>query len=186
MHASKNVQETVPMDVTGAQELAVNALMDSMVHLVASCVQRNPHAMLPNVMSMGMAYVAMAAIVDIMDSNVKYTETWSSWLQIVMNTTISRRNDSNGFKSTFRNDLDNAMPNFGPDEPDNVVFTRIDESQASSVEDVSKYLKNLKDDFKIGCEGYPDECVVCGDQHGWTEIPSLLISSPNFLKHFPG
>ena len=78
-------------------------------------------------------------------------------------------------KSTFVDDLESKYPSFTPSVPDNVVYTRIESSQASSVEDVCNFLKNLKTDIKIGEEGFPSGCVVCGDQQTYAIMVNLMI-----------
>ena len=76
-------------------------------------------------------------------------------------------------------DLEEHLPYFGPiGEGDDVIYTRIEEAQASSVDDVSSYLKMLKEDFMIGQEGHPNTCVVCGDQQTYSIITNLKMKFP--------
>lgn len=47
---------------------------------------------------------------------------------------------------------------------DTVVYTTVDEAYSGSVNDVGSYLVKLKNDLKIGEEGYPSYIVIGGDQ----------------------
>ena len=47
---------------------------------------------------------------------------------------------------------------------------------------MSEFLKNLKSDLKIGEVGYPQECVVCGDQQTYSIILNLKTKFPDTFK----
>ena len=117
-----------------------------------------------------------------LETNPQLNQTWISWCSSLIKNSIARGTDLATFSTTFVKDLEQLMPNFGPKEPDNVVFTRIEESQASSVEDVSKFLKNLKEDLKIGTEGFPEQCIVCGDQQTYSIIINLKAKFPEAFQ----
>ena len=53
--------------------------------------------------------------------------------------------------------LPKYMPHWTPKQSDHIV-------QAGNVGDVEKYLTKLKQDLKIGEEGFPTRVVIGGDQ----------------------
>ena len=79
-------------------------------------------------------------------------------------------------------DLESKLPSYTPSCPDTIVYSRIESSRASSVEDVSKFLTNLKSDLKIGEDGYPDKCIVCGDQQTYVIMQNLIKKYPDDFK----
>ena len=55
------------------------------------------------------------------------------------------------------------MPHWTPTRPDRIVYATVMTAQSDSVDDVSKYINQLKNDLHIGEEGYPKQVVVVGD-----------------------
>ena len=106
-------------------------------------------------------------------------QTWSSYITSIFYTATSRLHHFPTCTSTFLQELEKDLPDFTPSEPDNVVFTRVDELQASSVQDVSVFLNKLKIDLKIGTPGHPGRCIVCGDQQTYSIICNLVLKYPD-------
>ena len=55
-------------------------------------------------------------------------------------------------------------------QPDHIVYATIEEAQAGNVGDVEKHLIKLKQDLKIGEEGFPTRVVIGGDQQTYAII----------------
>ncbi len=83
-----------------------------------------------------------------------------SIFDISQNRSVIKRKD---LKTSIIDDLESKLPSFTPDSPDNIVFVLVEEGKSSSVNDVGQYLQNLKENVTIGKEGYPKQCVVCGN-----------------------
>ena len=81
-------------------------------------------------------------------------------------------------KSTLIEDLQEYMPHCTPTRPDRIVYATVLSAQSASVDDVSKYLNLLKDDLRIGEEGYPAQVVVGGDQQTYALIKNLMGKFP--------
>ena len=62
------------------------------------------------------------------------------------------------------------MPHWTPKQSDNIVYATIEEAQAGNVGDVEKYVTKLKQDLKIGEEGFPTRVVIGGDQQTYAII----------------
>ena len=104
---------------------------------------------------------------------------WTQFLKEVSDVVVTRFKNIDKLSSTFLKDLESRLPTYTPTSPDNVVYTRIEASQASSVEDVSKFLTNLKSDLKIGEPDYPEKCIVCGDQQTYVIVQNLIRKYPD-------
>ena len=81
------------------------------------------------------------------------------------------------------------MPDFTPKKADKVVYANVSSAQASSVNDVSAYLLQLKKDLHIGEPGYPTKCVVCGDQQTYSIVKNLKMKFHNtfsWIEAMPG
>jgi hypothetical protein len=76
-------------------------------------------------------------------------------------------------------DLEKDMPHFTPDKGDTVAYGRVETAQASSIDDVCSFLLNLKQDLHIGTPGYPEKCVVAGDQQTFVVMSNLKYKFPN-------
>ncbi len=71
--------------------------------------------------------------------------------------------------------LQTTMPHWTPKSPDKIVYTTVDEAHSSSMVDVGRFLKKLKDDLCIGTEGYPSYVVVGEDQQTYAIMINLKI-----------
>jgi hypothetical protein len=76
------------------------------------------------------------------------------------------------------------MTDFTPKTSDNIVYANVSCAQASSVNDVSAYLLQLKTDLHIGEPGYPNQCVVCGDQQTYCVVKNLKIKFHEYAKEY--
>lgn len=109
-------------------------------------------------------------------------ETWTKFVTSLISTAALRLPKLKTLKTTFLQDLEPSFPSSTPPTADNVVYTRIEASQASSVEDVSSFLEKLKSDLKIGEPGYPSSAVVCGDQQTYSIMKNLMTKFPDTFK----
>lgn len=77
------------------------------------------------------------------------------------------------------------MPDFTPEKADVVAYATIVSAQASSSQDVERYLIIMKKDLSIGHTGYPKRCVVVGDQQTYSIMKNLKIKVSQHLNGFP-
>ena len=76
-------------------------------------------------------------------------------------------------KENFILSLQKYMPHWTPKQSDHIVYATIEEAQAGNVGDVEKYLTKLKQDLKIGEEGFPTKVVIGGDQQTYAIMKNL-------------
>ena len=69
---------------------------------------------------------------------------WKSFLDGLLKTTMKSVPGNFKFDTTFLIDLENHLPSFTPEKSGTIVYTRIEESQASSVEDVSNLFEKVE------------------------------------------
>ena len=81
-------------------------------------------------------------------------------------------------KENFILSLQKYMTHWTPKQSDNIVYATIEEAQAGNVGDVEKYLTKLKQDLKIGEEGFPTRVVIGEDQQTYAIMKNLQIKYP--------
>ena len=108
-------------------------------------------------------------------------DAWVQYVSELHSNTAKRQNllSTASAKTPLLHDLQQTMPDFTPSKADNIVYVNVSAAQASSVNDVSAYLLQLKQDLHIGESGYPDQCVVCGDQQTYSIVKNLKLKFSN-------
>ena len=76
--------------------------------------------------------------------------------------------------SSILYELRKHMSHWTPIKSDVVVYTTVTEAYSGSIDDVSKFVMKLKDDLKIGTDGFPKYLVTGGDQQTYAHISNLL------------
>ena len=107
-------------------------------------------------------------------------QAWEQFLDTLLTVEQKRLDSTPGdLKSTLLQDIKNVMPDFTPENPDNVAYATVKTAQSAKTNDVANYLHDLKKDLKIGEQGYPEQVVLGGDQQTYAIVKNLLKKFPS-------
>ena len=70
------------------------------------------------------------------------------------------------------------MSHWTPIKSEVVVYTTVAEAYSGSIDDVGKFVMKLKDDLKLGTDGFPKYLVIGGDQQTYAHMSNLKIKYP--------
>ncbi len=111
------------------------------------------------------------------------TEEYEMWERFVKSlgqkTECRTASNVKDHKTTLLDDIKEDLPSYTPSDPDNISYARVSCAQASNINDVCQYLTQLKSDLNIGKLGYPNKCVVSGDQQTFSLMKGLIAKYPS-------
>ena len=135
-----------------------------------NCETRQEHSNKPDVSDSR----SSPTVTDFFSFSLEATGAWNTFKKSVFKqSTIRLAQQPKDCKRQLIQDIQSDMPDYTPSAKDNNVFCRVENAQASDIDDVCKYLCNLKKDLKIGESGYPEKVVVTGDQQTYNLMKIL-------------
>ena len=117
-------------------------------------------------------------------------EKWNSYMGAVLNVANKRHGKQvKDYSTSFVEELQNYLPSFSPDVPDNCTFVNVEVASSTSKDDIHNYLLNTKLALHIGEPGYPTKIIVTGDQQTFSLVKKLKHSHPDlfdWIQPYPG